>query len=148
MSTAKKGQPTTVKPTTTLTKNLLERVQAFANLRFPPVITAIQSETAQDEIDQVTMEQMLDLVIFFMGEIQEEDAVEFIQAAFQHLRRKKLQNQGVKVPPPTDEPDWLRLIKFKPTHNAFRNLQDSYVDGRLHLTQLLSNGRDRLLNIE
>jgi hypothetical protein len=28
------------------------------------------------------MEQMLDLVIFFMGEIKEDDALEFIQAQF------------------------------------------------------------------
>jgi hypothetical protein len=32
-------------------KNLLERVQAFANLRFPPAITAIQKETDQVEVD-------------------------------------------------------------------------------------------------
>ncbi len=74
MATAKIQAPVKA----TLTKNLLERVQAFANLRFPPVITAIQAETRQDEIDSATMEQMLALVIFFMGEIQEEDAVEFI----------------------------------------------------------------------
>lgn len=80
------------------------------------------------------MEQMLDLCIFFMGELKDDDAVEFIQAQFQHMHRKKLVKQGVALPPTTDEPDWLRLIRFKPTHAAFRNLQDSYVDGRIHLT--------------
>ena len=63
-------------------KNLLERVQTFANLRFPPVITALQKESDPDEIEAVQMEQMLDLVIFFMGEIKEDDAIEFIQAQF------------------------------------------------------------------
>lgn len=59
-------------------KNLLERVQAFANLRFPPVTTALQKETDPTEVEAVQMEQMLDLVIFFMGEIKEDDALEFI----------------------------------------------------------------------
>jgi len=63
-------------------KNLLERVQAFANLRFPPVTTALAKEQDQNEVDAVQMEQMLDLVIFFMGEIKEDDALEFIQAQF------------------------------------------------------------------
>lgn len=122
-------------------KNLLERVQAFANLRFPPVITALQKESDPEEIEAVQMEQMLDLVIFFMGEIKDDDAIEFIQAQFQHMHRKKLAKQGVNLPPVDDEPDWLRLIRFKPTHEAFHNLQDSYVDGRLHLTQLLEKGK-------
>lgn len=57
------------------------------------------------------------------------------------MHRKKLAKQGVNLPPVEDEPDWLRLIRFKPTHEAFRHLQDSYVDGRLHLTQLLEKGK-------
>lgn len=68
------------------------------------------------------MEQMLDLVIFFMGELKDDDSVEFIQAQFQHIHRKKLAKAGVALPPANDEPDWLRLIRFKPTHEAFRNL--------------------------
>lgn len=71
-------------------KNLLERAQAFVNLRFPPVISQLQKEQDQDEIDAVQMEQMLDLCIFFMGELKDDDAVEFIQAQFQHMHRKKL----------------------------------------------------------
>jgi|LauGreDrversion4_2_1035121.scaffolds.fasta_scaffold467190_1 hypothetical protein len=80
------------------------------------------------------MEQMLDLIIFYLGEIKTEDAVEFIQVCFQHLHRKKLQEGGIVLPPLDDEPDWLRLIRFKPTHKSFHHLQQSYVDGRLHLT--------------
>jgi hypothetical protein len=60
------------------------------NLRFPPTITAVKKETDQDEVEATTMEQMLDLCIFFMGELKEDDAVEFIQAQFQHIHRKKL----------------------------------------------------------
>ena len=37
-------------------QNLLERVQAFANLRFPPVITALKKETDQAELDAIQME--------------------------------------------------------------------------------------------
>lgn len=59
-------------------QNLLERVQAFANLRFPPVITALKKETDQGEVDAIQMEQVLDLVIFFLGEIPHQDALEFV----------------------------------------------------------------------
>jgi hypothetical protein len=64
------------------------------------------------------------------------------------LHRKKLQEGGIVLPPLDDEPDWLRLIRFKPTHKSFHHLQQSYVDGRLHLTQLLEKGRKRLEDIE
>lgn len=38
------------------------------------------------------------------------------------MHRKKLAKQGVSLPPVDDEPDWLRLIRFKPTHEAFHKL--------------------------
>lgn len=57
------------------------------------------------------------------------------------MHRKKLAKQGVALPQIDDEPDWLRMIRFKPTHDSFRYLQDSYVDGRLHLTELLEKGK-------
>lgn len=41
----------------------------------------------------------------------------------------------------------MRLIKFKPTHNAFRALQSSYVDGRIHLTDLIKKESDRLAQV-
>lgn len=54
----------------------------------------------------------------------------------------------MKLAPMGDEPEWLRLIRFKPTHNAFRNLQGSYVDGRLHLSDLVAKGTERLQKIQ
>ena len=88
------------------------------------------------------------MTLFFLSEMADEDAVEFIQVCFQHLHRKKLAGSDMKLPPQDDEPDWLRLIKFKPTHNAFRNLQTSYVDGRLHLSALVKTGTERLDKIQ
>lgn len=107
------------KPTT----DILERVKAFVELRFTPVIQQVALEKDEDEKNAMQMEQMLDLIIFYLGEIKTEDAVEFIQVCFQHLHRKKLQDGGIQLPPIDDEPDWLRLIRFKPTHKSFHHLQ-------------------------
>lgn len=43
--------------------------------------------------------------------------------------------QSGKDPGPLEkEADIVKLIKFKPTHDSFRKLQEVYVDTRLHLT--------------
>ena len=89
-------------------------------------------------------EQLLDLALFFLGEMKDEDAFQFIQVCFQHMHRKKLAAGGMKLQPMDEEPDWLRLIRFKPTHQAFKNLQTAYVDGRLHLTDCVKKGTNRL----
>jgi hypothetical protein len=62
------------KPTT----DILERVKAFVELRFTPVIHQVALEKDEDEKNAMQMEQMLDLIIFYLGEIKTEDAVEFI----------------------------------------------------------------------
>ena len=64
------------------------------------------------------------------------------------MYRKKLAKQGVALPAVDDEPDWLRLIRFKPTHEAFRSLQDHYIGGRGHLDTLLTSGKKRLIEVE
>lgn len=129
-------------------KNLLERVQAFTNLRFGPVIKELANERDPAEQEAMQVEQLLDMTLFFLNEMHQEDAVEFLQVCFQHLHRKKLNDAGMKLANMGDEPEWLRMIKFKPTHNAFRNLQGSYVDGRLHLSDLVSKGTQRLEKIQ
>ena len=105
------------------TSDILQRVKAFVELRFTPVIQQVSLEKDEDEKNAMQMEQMLDLIIFYLGEIKTEDAVEFIQVCFQHLHRKKLQEGGIVLPAIDDEPDWLRLIRFKPTHKSFHHLQ-------------------------
>lgn len=60
------------------TTDILERVKAFVELRFTPVIHQVALEKDEDEKNAIQMEQMLDLIIFYLGEIKTEDAVEFI----------------------------------------------------------------------
>jgi hypothetical protein len=48
--------------------------------------------------------------------MEDEESMEFVQVVFQHMYRKKLAAEGMKLQPLNDEPDWLRLIKFRPTH--------------------------------
>lgn len=79
--------------------------------------------------------------------MKDEDAVQFIQVCFQHMHRKKLAAEGMKLQPMDEEPDWLRLIRFKPTHQAFKSLQNAYVDGRLYLTDCVKKGTNRLEEI-
>jgi len=57
-------------------------VKAFVELRFTPVIQQVVLEKDEDEKNAMQMEQMLDLIIFYLGEIKTEDAVEFIQVCF------------------------------------------------------------------
>lgn len=83
---------------------------------------------------------MQDLTNFFLGELEYEDAVEFLQSSFQFLFRKKLISEGKDPGPEDEEADILKLIKFKPTHNSFKKLQESYVDARLHLTNQTLKG--------
>jgi hypothetical protein len=64
------------------TTDILERVKAFVELRFTPVIHQVAQEKDEDEKNAMQMEQMLDLIIFYLGEIKTEDAVEFIQVCF------------------------------------------------------------------
>ena len=53
-------------------------MKAFVELRFTPVIQQVALEKDVDEKNAMQMEQMLDLIIFYLGEIKTEDAVEFI----------------------------------------------------------------------
>jgi len=54
-----------------------------------------QSDPAEAETMQ--FEQLLDLALFFLGEMKDEDAVQFIQVCFQHMHRKKLAAGGMKL---------------------------------------------------
>ena len=40
------------------------------------------------------------------------------------------------------------MIKFKPTHEAFRKLQEAYVEAQMHLSQAIEEGGKRLKQIE
>lgn len=64
------------------TKNLLERVQAFATLRFGPVIKELANERDPQEQEAMQVEQLLDMTLFFLNEMHQEDAVEFLQVCF------------------------------------------------------------------
>jgi len=72
-----------------------------------------------------------------------EDAVHYMQMAFQNLRRNRLTKDGVDPGPLENEPDISKLIKFIPAHDSFRKLQATYVDARLYLTELILKGKQR-----
>ena len=51
--------------------------------------------------------------------------------------------EGTDPGPLEHEPDVTKLIPFKPCHNSFQKLQDSYLDSRLYLTNLIMKSKSR-----
>lgn len=88
------------------------------------------------------------MMTFFLDQFDYEDSVGFMQLAFQNLRRARQKKGGVDPGPIDKEPEIAKLIQFKPAHNSFRNLQESYLDARLYLTELTHKGRKRLADIQ
>ena len=121
-------------------RSILERVQAFVELRFPVSLKELKLIKDEKMAKTLESEQLQDLVSFFLNEFEYEDAVHFLQVAFQDLRRKKMEQSGKDPGPADKEADIVKLIKFKPAHASFRKLQETYVDARLHLTELLMKG--------
>ena len=80
---------------------------------------------------------------FFLDQMDYEDAVHYMQMAFQNLRRNRLKKDGVDPGPLENEPDISKLIKFIPAHDSFRKLQETYVDARLYLTEMILKGKQR-----
>jgi hypothetical protein len=85
---------------------------------------------------------------FFLDQMDYEDACGFLQESFQHLRRNKLIKDGNDPGPIEREPDVSKLIKFKPAHNSFRKLHETYLDARLYLTNQILKGRNRYEEIQ
>ena len=77
-----------------------------------------------------------------------EDAVGYMQMSFQTLRRNRLLKDGQDPGPLENEPDISKLIKFKPAHHSFRRLQETYVDARLFLTELIMKGKRRYEDVQ
>ena len=132
--------PSTVAKQDAAPKSILERTQAFVELRFPLTVKELRHIKDQKVSENLQKEQLQDLTSFFLNEFDYEDAVHFLQVAFQELRRKKMEQSGKDPGPADKEADIVKLIKFKPAHNSFRKLQETYVDARLHLTNLLMKG--------
>lgn len=91
---------------------------------------------------------MLELNEFFLDQMDYEDAVAFMQMSFQTLRRNRLMKDGQDPGPLENEPDISKLIKFKPAHDSFRRLQETYVDARLFLTELIMKGKRRYEEVQ
>ena len=72
-------------------RSILERTQAFVELRFPLSIKELKHIKDEKMTDNLQKEQLHDLVSFFLNEFEYEDAVHFLQVAFQDLRRKKME---------------------------------------------------------
>lgn len=64
------------------------------------------------------------------------------------MRRNRLTKDGQDPGPLESEPDISKLIKFKPAHESFRRLQDTYVDARLFLTELILKGKKRYEEVQ
>lgn len=129
-------------------KGILDRVNAFVNLKFPPTIEEMAFIRDQTQIAGVEREALLELVEFFLDQMDYEDSVHFLQASFQTLRRNKLMKEGTDPGPLQNEPDVTKLIPFKPCHDSFRKLQDSYLDSRLYLTNLIMKSKSRFDEIQ
>ena len=102
----------------------------------------------QAQIKDIERDQLLELNEFFLDQLEYEDAVQFMQMSFQTLRRNRLMKDGHDPGPLENEPDISKLIKFKPAHNSFRRLQETYVDARLFLTELIMKGKNRYEEVQ
>lgn len=63
-------------------KGILDRVNAFVNLKFPPTIEEMAFIRDQTQIAGVEREALLELVEFFLDQMDYEDSVHFLQASF------------------------------------------------------------------
>ena len=124
-------------------KGILDRVHAFCNLKFPQTIAELTHVRGEQQVKEIERDQLLELNEFFLDQMDYEDAVQFMQMSFQTLRRNRLMKDGQDPGPLENEPDISKLIKFKPAHNSFRRLQETYVDARLFLTEIIMKGKHR-----
>ena len=113
------------------------------NLKFPQTIGELNHIRNQQQVKDIERDQLLELNEFFLDQMDYEDAVDYMQRAFQTLRRNRLMKDGQDPGPLESEPDISKLIKFKPAHAAFRRFQETYVDARLFLTELIMKGKKR-----
>lgn len=132
----------------TAPKGVLDRVQAFVNLKFPQTINELNHVRGQQQVKDIERDQLLELQEFFLDQMDYEDAVHYMQMAFQTLRRNRLAKDGQDPGPLESEPDISKLIKFKPAHESFRRLQETYVDARLFLTELIMKGKNRYETVQ
>ena len=91
-------------------------------LRFPVSLKELKLIKDEKMAKTLESEQLQDLLSFFINEFEYEDAVHFLQVAFQDLRRRKMEQSGKDPGPADKEADIVKLIKFKPAHASFRKL--------------------------
>lgn len=63
-------------------RSILERVQAFVELRFPVSLKELKLIKDEKLAKTLETEQLQDLMSFFLNEFEYEDAVHFLQVAF------------------------------------------------------------------
>ena len=71
--------------------------------------------------------------------------MEFLENSLHH---RQLQKWGEDNEFSGDLSKERKIIKFKPTHEAFRKLQEAYVEAQMHLSQSIEEGGKRLKQIE
>ena len=100
-------------------KTLLERALAFVQLRFPEAIKALEREKDEKVIQDLSIHNLQEYTNFILGQMDYEDAMEFVENTLHQLQMQKWdKDAGFQG----DMSKQMKLIKFKPTHEAFRKL--------------------------
>ena len=114
---------------------------AFMKLKFPAAIEKIKAMRDQEEKDDHSHFTLQELTNFYLSQMEYEDAMEFLENSLHH---RQLQKWGEDNEFSGDLSKERKMIKFKPTHEAFRKLQESYVEAQMHLSQAIEEGGKRL----
>ena len=104
---------------------------AFMKLKFPAAIEKIKTMRDQEEKDEHSHWTLQELSNYFLGQMEYEDAMEFLENS---LYQRQLQKWGDDNEYTGDLSKERKMIKFKPTHEAFRKLQEAYVEAQMHLS--------------
>jgi thiamine phosphate synthase YjbQ (UPF0047 family) len=72
----------------------------------------------------------------------------FLENTLHQMQVKKWGGDSFEAQPEGDMSKKMLLIKFKPTHAAFRHLQEAYVDSRAHLQAQIVQQQTRLEAIQ
>jgi len=116
-------------------------------LRFPNLIKELKSVKSEKEVFDRSIHQLQELTNFFLNQIEYEDAMVFLENTLHQMQIKKWGGDS-ESQPEGDMSKKMKLIKFKPTHSAFRHLQEAYVDSRAHLQAQIVQQQTRLEAIQ
>lgn len=120
-------------------------MEAYVKLKFPNEIDNLRDEKDPKVLIKEQSRVLAGLTNFYLGQMEYEHAMEFLENSLHELSLKKWameDDYNGKLS------DIMQLVKFKPTHEVFRLLQQSYVEARAHLNSQVVEGEKRLETIE